>query len=164
MSILKILHLLLPPIFFKIWRKIFPRRLPSITPLQKLQGHAEKMIVIGNGPSFKESLAKYGFVIKRYDRIAVNYFASTAAYLDIQPNYYAFADPMWFGGKQEFKDAVIVLLETMVKVTTWEMNVIMPSKKEIRYCIGIPPFVFLLRYQKYPNLSVTKSLYVKNVP
>lgn len=127
MSILKILHLLLPPIFFKIWRKIFPRPLPSITPLQKLQGHAEKMIVIGNGPSFKESLVKYGPIIKRYDRIAVNYFASTAAYLDIQPNYYAFADPMWFGGKQEFKDAVKNLLETIVNVTTWEMNVIMPD-------------------------------------
>jgi hypothetical protein len=35
-----------------------------------------------------------------------------------------------------------------------EMKVMIPSKKEIRYCIDVPPLVFILGYQKYPGTSV----------
>ena len=86
------------------------------------------MVVIGNGPSLKDSLEKYVDTITQYDRIAVSYFAATDAYEKIKPNFYAFADPMWFGGKQEFKEGVNTLLQTLVQKTTWDMTVILPQK------------------------------------
>lgn len=159
MTLSKIINLLLPPIFVKLWRKIFPQKQPKIVPLPKLGRGSQKMVVIGNGPSLRISLEKYTEEIKKYDRIAVNYFASTKEYLDIKPNFYAFADPMWFGGKQEFKDAVKILLDTIVSVTTWDMVVVMPDyarEREITTILSQNPNLKLRYY--YSGYSFDKKL------
>ena len=127
MTISELLRLLLPPVFFKIWRKIYPKPVPQIVPMPLLEGHSDTMVVIGNGPSLKDSLEKYSDNIIKYDRIAVNYFAATDAFEKIKPNFYAFADPMWFGGKQEFKEGVDSLLKTLLQKTTWDMTIILPQ-------------------------------------
>ena len=151
MTFSKFIHLVLPPLFFKAKRKMCAKPEARITPMPKLEKESNTMVVIGNGPSLKESLKKYGEKIKKYDSIVVNYFAATDEYVALKPKYYAFADPMWFGGKKELKAAVKGLWGNLIEKTTWPLTIIVPEYArgmELEGALSVNPNI---RFAYYSN-------------
>lgn len=121
------LKLFIPPIILKLknWRRDHPALTAS--PLPQLDNKAERMLLIGNGPSLNESVSKYKEDILKCDRMATNSFASTPLYEEIKPNFYLFADPAFFDVPENQKETITKLFDALLNKTTWPLLMIVPS-------------------------------------
>ncbi len=116
-----------PPVIMRYLEKIRNKRLefpPS--PLPCIKDKTDKMILIGNGPSLKESIELYKDEILRYDRLVVNFFALSDQYEVIRPNYYLFVDPAFFDIPDNQRDTISRLIDSIVNKTTWKMRLCAP--------------------------------------
>lgn len=125
MMIRDTLKLLTPPIFVKLWHKIKKTNL-ILSPLPQIEHHSDKMIIIGNGPSLKESVKKYKDIIIKSDSISVNYFAASELFEELMPKIYLFADPAFFQMPEDQRYSIDSLFNNIVKKTTWPMKIIVP--------------------------------------
>ncbi|MCE9538853.1 MAG: DUF115 domain-containing protein [Bacteroidetes bacterium] len=80
-------------------------------------------IILGNGPSLKQSLQKYPDIFKKYPLICVNSFSITEDYIRLKPAYYVLLDPGWWLSKNEWESKVI---ETIKTNTSWKMTLFVP--------------------------------------
>jgi len=56
----------------------------------------ESCIILGNGPSLKESIEKHSDFIGKHDLYAVNFFADSPLYHELKPRYYVILAPeLW---------------------------------------------------------------------
>ncbi len=87
----------------------------------------KKTIIIVNGPSLKKDIKKILNKTKKFEFYGVNYFAMTKIFNIIRPNYYAFADPIFWRKdiSPEFKKDNSKLFKILSKVD-WDMNLICP--------------------------------------
>lgn len=116
-----------PPVIMRYLEKIRNKRLefpPS--PLPRIKDKTDKMILIGNGPSLKDSIDLYKDEILRYDRLVVNFFALSDQYEVIRPNYYLFVDPAFFDIPDNQRDTINRLIDSIVNKTTWKMRLCAP--------------------------------------
>lgn len=124
----KKIKLFIPPIVFKIkWHKKKSEKIEfSQSPIPTFQPKSSRMIILGNGPTLNISIEKYEKEILKYDRIAVNFFASTNLYKRVRPNYYLFADPAFFYIPDNQKNSMSMLFNTIVTQTEWNMHILVP--------------------------------------
>jgi hypothetical protein len=87
----------------------------------------KKSIIIVNGPSLKKDIKKILKKIKEFEFYGVNYFAMTKIFKIIKPNYYVFADPIFWRKdiSSEFKKDNSKLFKILSKVN-WNMHLICP--------------------------------------
>ncbi len=87
----------------------------------------KKSIIIVNGPSLKKDIKKILKKIKEFEFYGVNYFAMTKIFKLIKPNYYVFADPIFWRKdiSAEFKKDNSKLFKILSKVN-WNMHLICP--------------------------------------
>ena len=87
----------------------------------------KKSIIIVNGPSLKKDIKKILKKIKEFEFYGVNYFAMTKIFKLIKPNYYVFADPIFWRKdiSSEFKKDNSKLFKILSKVN-WNMHLICP--------------------------------------
>ena len=89
-------------------------------------------ILLGNGPSLKESLRQYStfFDSNKYDLFCVNYFANTDFYEQLKPAYYVLIAPEYW--VSEFEDISIILqkreqlFKNIEAKTDWKMTLLVP--------------------------------------
>lgn len=160
MILKSVLRLFLPPVYYKI-KEAFKRQ-PNLSesPLPPRDCRTDKIILIGNGPSLTETLNKYLDVILRYDRLAVNFFASSPAYEIIKPNLYLFADPAFFLIPENQRNSMEALFESMLKKTKWPMNIYVPERAKTA------PLVEKLLQNNYININYYRTDFqdVKGMP
>lgn len=133
-KIRKICNYLIPPIFSLFYHKM--RRVELCeSPLQTPTKKTKRLIIIGNGPSLTQSLEKYKSNILESDRMAANYFAASDYYLDVKPNYYVFADPMFFKDESEIGPAIHRLLDIIILKTNWPIMMIVPICANMSYFV-----------------------------
>jgi len=114
-------------------------------------GKKKKTIIIVNGPSLKKDIKKILLKKNKFDFYAVNYFATTKIFKLIKPNYYAFADPIFWRKdiNKNFKNDNSKLFKILSKVN-WNMHLICPS-------IGVEEVSERLNKNKYIKVIALKS-------
>ncbi len=123
-----------PPVILAYWRKIKPEK-HAVSPLVKLHKKGQKMILIGNGPSLKQTMQLYSQEILKSDRLVVNYFAMTDYYEALRPNYYLMVDPVFFRAESSQKETVSTLIDVMIQKTEWSVMLCVPFWAKESYTI-----------------------------
>ena len=104
---------------------------------------SSRLYVLGNGPSLKKDLEKYGDEMMAYDRLAVNFMGTTKEYQIIRPTCYVLADPIFFVNPSDLPESssekVAALQDVFLNKTTWPMTIVSlgakhdsPLMKELR--------------------------------
>lgn len=122
---------LLPPMvlyFFSNW--VFGKR--HFSTLCELERKSRRLFVLATGPSFNEDLKRHKEAIQTEDSVAMNMFATSPLFSELQPRLYLLVDPLWFKPaafmeKSTFKDNYINLRNALLTRVTWEMNLIVPD-------------------------------------
>lgn len=94
--------------------------------------HAKKpterqMMVLGNGPSLKETLQERAVLIKECDLTAVNFAANSPEFTQLEPKYYVLADPHFFNGEKT--DSNVAKLWENLMAVKWPITIFVPAKE-----------------------------------
>jgi hypothetical protein len=80
-------------------------------------------IILGNGPSLKQSLIKHPDFFKKHELVCVNSFSVTEEYTLLKPGYYVMLDPgLWLGEHETGKKT----FEAIRNRTTWKITLFIP--------------------------------------
>ena len=83
-----------------------------------------KCLVLGNGPSLKQSLQHHPDLFKSHDLLCVNSFSVTDEYTLLKPSYYLMLDPgLWLG----IHATAIKTFEQLRARTTWPVTLFIPT-------------------------------------
>lgn len=86
-----------------------------------------KCIVLGNGPSLRKALDAQPNHFKNCSLIAVNGFALSNDYLQLQPQHYVLLDPGVWKAEHSWIDTMI---KAIADKTSWELHVMIPRQAE----------------------------------
>ena len=146
MNLKKIIQLFIPPIYYKVKRRLFPKPEPERHPMPKIERNGDKMIIIGNGPSLNKTMELYGDVVCETPCMMVNFAANTELYERIRPSVYLLVDPAWYNPSDEQKQSIYACIDAIVQKTSWQMKIIMPHCA--MGCFAIE------RFKENPNLEI----------
>lgn len=82
------------------------------------------IIIMGNGPSLRQTIDSSLPILQHNDTLAVNFAANTPEFTEIKPRYYVLADPHFFNAENKNVDR---LIESLNKVD-WNMTLFLPRK------------------------------------
>lgn len=120
-------QLFVPPIYYKVKKRLFPRPEPERHPLPRLEEKGDRLIIIGNGPSLNKSIELYGDVIKQSECLMVNHSASTDLFEYLRPSFYLLVDPAWiYPENSTHTEAIYRTINAIVSKTIWPMTIVMP--------------------------------------
>lgn len=93
----------------------------------------ERLIIMGNGPSLRDTIAKHSETLKASDTLAVNFAANADTYRDLQPNLYVLADPHFFRTEADGKssDPNVIRLWDNIASADWSMTLYVPCKANL---------------------------------
>ena len=95
--------------------------------ITKFDGH-NRLIIMGNGPSLRQTMAENIDILKSNDSLAVNFAANASEFFEIKPKYYVLADPHFFVNRDN--EAVARLYENLAK-TDWQMTLFIPNSQDV---------------------------------
>lgn len=108
-------------VFFSKWRGIL-----KSTNSSKKSG----CIIIGNGPSFKQTIEQHGEHFQNFDLVAVNNFATSFYFEQLKPSYYIINATILFlpDDKQSllYQNMKREFFQHIVSKTTWDMEIMVP--------------------------------------
>jgi hypothetical protein len=85
---------------------------------------SDSCIVLGNGPSLKQSLEKHPDFFKQHPLVCVNSFSVTDEYTILKPLYYVILDYSFWKSEAEI---IVKSLDAIKTKTTWELNLFVPQ-------------------------------------
>ena len=93
----------------------------------------ERLIIMGNGPSLRETIASHSDILKESDTLAVNFAANADTYRELKPNLYVLADPHFFraGDDGKSSDPNVVRLWESIASTDWPITLYVPCKAKL---------------------------------
>lgn len=96
----------------------------------------EAIIIMGNGPSLNDTIAKSYDKLKCVPTLAVNFAANAPQFWDLRPRYYVLADPHFFIASSDVN--VMRLRENLADVK-WKMTLFLPfDAKKYGFAIENP--------------------------
>lgn len=100
------------------------------TPLSGKEEKGRKpLIIMGNGPSLRETLQANGDLLLSCPTMAVNFAANTDEFFRLKPRHYVLADPHFF--KSGVKDQNVKKLWENIGAADWEMTLHVPCGAKI---------------------------------
>lgn len=88
-----------------------------------------EIVVLGNGPSLRQTIAdNRNFLVSR-DRLAVNFAANTPEFFDLRPTSYVLADPHFFNSFAT--DVNVERLWQNLKSIDWDMTLFLPVTQKV---------------------------------
>lgn len=82
------------------------------------------LVILGNGPSLSDTLARHGDYIARHtDSMAVNFAGNTPEFRKLRPQYYILADPHFFNNPD---DVNVARLIGNLSSVDWPMTLFLP--------------------------------------
>lgn len=90
------------------------------------EGKDKELIIMGNGPSLRETIDKNFDRLILNDLMAVNFAAITPEFFRLRPKYYILADGHFFNSLD--KDRNVRNLWEAFRKVSWEMTLLIPSK------------------------------------
>ena len=91
------------------------------------------LIIMGNGPSLRQTIDRNFTALMKHDRMAVNFAANAPEFHTLQPTDYILADPHFFEGVS--KDENVGKLWKNLSEVSWPMRLHIPAKMRDK----IPP-------------------------
>lgn len=140
------IQLFVPPIYYKVKRRLFLKKNQEVHPLVMREHNGERMVVIGNGPSLNKSIELYEQQIKESDIIMVNFAAMTDLFLKLRPSVYLLVDPGWFHPTPSQVESCTRCVDTIVSRTHWPMMIVMPKAAQHGY--------FVAKFKENSNIDV----------
>lgn len=108
------------------------------------QGNA--VVVMGNGPSLSDTIAKHGAQLEQMPLMSVNFAGLTEEFLRLKPIYYVLADPVFF---RDLDNAnVNRLWQTLGHDVTWPMTLFVPVGTKV------PPVAESINVARYNMLGI----------
>ena len=86
----------------------------------------DSIIILGNGPSLKDTLSRHSAEICRRPVLAVNFMANAPQFREIRPDYYVLADPHFFTGAG---NANVDSLWHGIASVSWPMTLSVPVSR-----------------------------------
>lgn len=85
-------------------------------------------LVIGNGPSLKETFTKHRDFFNNKTLFCVNDFITSPYFEQLKPQFCIFADPLWWQEKlsPKFKILCTMLNDKLAKEVDWDFDIFMP--------------------------------------
>ncbi|MEN0047248.1 MAG: hypothetical protein AAF806_09335 [Bacteroidota bacterium] len=97
--------------------------------LKPYQSEQNRCVILGNGPSAKETLKTYKDFLGNQVLISVNRFPETAAFLELQPQHFVLVAKNWKDNVSEHSKKISIdLYDSVIERTTWEMCVHLPAE------------------------------------
>ncbi|MCM1006205.1 MAG: hypothetical protein NC402_07920 [Prevotella sp.] len=87
----------------------------------------EELVILGNGPSLKQTLAEEMPALMSRQRMVVNFAANAPEFFELRPQFYILADPHFFAG--EATDPNVARLWRNIGKTEWPMILYVPCKQ-----------------------------------
>lgn len=116
------------------------------------QPKKEPLIVMGNGPSLRGTIAENGELLRRSKTLAVNFAANTEDFRMLRPAVYVLADPHFFrlteGGRSA--DENVTKLWSNLGETDWGMTLYVPCQAKIPDLIEGNGNITVRRYNLTP--------------
>lgn len=97
----------------------------------KLRYHGNKdLIVVGTGPSLKQTLAENLAFFEGKKLVCVNEFSHSDYFVKFKPDYYVLTDPAYWrkGQDRKTEEMIAKSVGIMKNATTWKMTLLMNSK------------------------------------
>ncbi len=85
------------------------------------------LIIMGNGPSLRETLDTERKSLEACDLMAVNFAANTPEFFELKPEYYVLADPHFFTGAD--RDPNVAKLWRALEKADWGMTLFVPCRQ-----------------------------------
>lgn len=98
-------------------------------PLKHRPAQGGEIVVLGNGPSLKDTIAYSLDKLKTTECMAVNFAAIDPVFFEIKPKYYVLADPHFFTPTEDSNDNRYKLRKAL-KSVEWAMTLFVPAKTE----------------------------------
>lgn len=83
----------------------------------------ESIIIMGNGPSLNDTIARYSDVLRNTPTLAVNFATNAPQFWELKPRYYVLADPHFFVA---VNDENVMKLRTNLANVKWKMTLFLP--------------------------------------
>lgn len=125
----------------------------SKTPSKAGDTKSEPLIIMGNGPSLRETIANHGDILAVNRTLAVNFAANADTYRTLKPSIYVLADPHFFkiGADGVSSDPNVAKLWKNISETDWKMTVYVPCKVKIPDSIAKNSFITIKRFNMTPG-------------
>lgn len=139
--------------------------------IKELREDVEECIILGNGPSLKDSINdKFKDFLDNKKIFCVNAFAVSKEYLDLKPNYYIFADPgLWIENPREtvrkLRDDIF---NSIIEKTKWDLTIFFPYEvrrnKIIKHLPESNPHIKIKYFNKVTvmGFSFFRNLFYKH--
>lgn len=127
MKIKEFIRLFVPPVYYEVKKRLFPKPEPEHHPLPKVEHEKNRMVVIGTGPSLTKTIELYEKQLHEADCVMVNFSANTPLFEQLKPAYYVMMDPGWKEKEEELKESIHACVDAIVTKTNWPMKVVLPS-------------------------------------
>ncbi len=122
------------------------------------------LIIMGNGPSLRATIADHRAILESNDTLAVNFAANSEEYRRLRPRLYVLADPHFFktGADGAAEDPNVARLWKNLSETDWDMTLYVPCRARIPDGIASNGHLTTKRYNLTPGEgleSVSHLLY-----
>lgn len=88
----------------------------------------ERIVILGNGPSLRETIDSHAVFLKANTLMAVNFFANSPEFTLLKPAYYVLADGHFFKGASS--DPNVARLWDNISATSWQMTLFIPNPQK----------------------------------
>lgn len=89
-------------------------------------GKGRELIILGNGPSLRETIDQKSEWLMLNDLMTVNFAANTPEFFNLRPRFHVLADGHFFNGVSS--DDNVALLWQNLKRVSWDLTLLLPSK------------------------------------
>ena len=113
----------------------------------------ERLIIMGNGPSLRETIANHSDILRNSNTLAVNFAANADTYHELKPNLYVLADPHFFrcGNEGKSSDPNVLKLWDSIASTDWPMTLYVPCRANLPHKISECGHITVKRYNLTPG-------------
>lgn len=113
----------------------------------------ESLIIMGNGPSLRDTIKNYGDFLAKSRTLAVNFGANAEEYGTLRPCLYVLADPHFFrlGENGESTNENVTRLWKNLSSTSWKMTLYVPCKAKLPEAIEKSVNIEVRKYNLTPG-------------
>lgn len=117
----------------------------------------ESLIIMGNGPSLRQTIADHRDLLTTSATLAVNFAANAPEFQDIRPALYVLADPHFFNGLKT--DPNVERLWKNLSQVSWQMTLFVPCKSKIPDFIEENKHLAIKRFNLTPGEGTPALVY-----
>ena len=99
------------------------------------EGRGRRIVVMGNGPSLRQTIDRDFNLLMGCDRMAVNFAANAPEFRKLRPSHYILADPHFFRGYES--DGNVRALWSNLMAVDWPMTLHLPAGSRGRVPEGV---------------------------